>query len=210
MFPATKRGPMIEACQRRYASNPARGHCDTASQRLRSLNIHRTIVFATNYLPGKLKSQWLQFVICLSAAAALLTGCASPRAYVKAIQDPYYVLTPHSRLAVVIDENGSVQEKQLGTFLVARLRTQGFNVVSGSDSKFTLMYGIAENSSTTALWLNAYKTADLGGEQTKTIWRGYISVGADEFQKDPAGVVRTLLTYFGQEFRGSVLLVRNP
>jgi hypothetical protein len=156
------------------------------------------------------RQRWFRLAILLSAAAALLTGCASPRAYVKAIQDPYYVLTLQSRVAVVIDENGSVQEKQLGTFLVAQLRTHGFDIVPGPDSKFTLMYGTAENSSTTALWLNAYRTADLGGEQTKIIWRGYISAGANEFQKDPAGVVRTLLTYFGQEFRGSVPLVRNP
>lgn len=163
-----------------------------------------------NYLAGNLRSRWLRLVSLLFAAVALLTGCVTPTAKVEAIRDPYYVLTPQSRIAVLIDQDGSVQEKQLGNFLVGQLQTNGFNIVSGPDSEFTLVYGTTENSTTTAFWLNAYTTADFGGEKTKIVWKGYISAGAIDFRKDRDRVVRTLLSYFGQEFKGSVTLVRKP
>ena len=131
-------------------------------------------------------------------------------AYVKAFRDPFYILTPQSRIAVLIDEIEGVQEKQFGTLLVEQLQTDGFNIVPESNSEFTLIYGFEENSSGAAIWINAYRTADLGGDDSKIIWRGYLTVGAADFQKDQAAVVRTLLAHFGQEFMGAVPLARKP
>jgi hypothetical protein len=191
--------------------------------------------------------------IILLSAVGLLAGCATytytPMSYVSAIQDPKYNPTLQSRIAVLLDDNASIEDRQFGAFLVSQLLTNGFDVVAIPDSDFVLAYstkedasqatinlpystptttygnvggtGYSETSDSTTwiptsfsytikgIWLDAYATPDIRAGKMKTVWEGYISVGAYDFQRDPASVVRTLLLYFGRDFKGPIPLVQK-
>jgi hypothetical protein len=187
--------------------------------------------------------------IILLAAVGLLAGCATPSGYVSAIRDPNYNPTQQSRIAVLVNDKASIEDRQFGAFLVSQLRTNGFDVVAMPDADFILAYSTKEHTShgtinrpystptttygnvggigysetsysTTwrptsysytvkAIWLDAYATPDIRAGKMETVWEGYIGVEPGDFQRDPATVVRTILSYFGRDFKGEVPLIHK-
>jgi len=143
---------------------------------------------------------------------------AAPKVFVSATLDPGYTLTPQSRISVFIDEKASIEDRRLGALLLSQLRTNSFNVVS-AEADFVIVCSMEHPTVTSGgetfafqrLWVVAYSRADLQAGKTKTVWEGCVSVGPydRQFDRDPVSAIRTLLQYFGKDFKGDTPLIEQ-
>jgi hypothetical protein len=165
----------------------------------------------------------------------LLAGCATStptrttpaaeQVNVSATLDPSYTLTQQSRVSVFIDENASIEDRRLGAILISQLRTNAFNVVPSPEADFVItcqmeQWTISKGSfafNDTKLCLLAYAAADLRAGKTKSVWEGRVSphsatiLGyANVVQRHPVSAIRTLLPYFGTDFKGATPLILAP
>jgi hypothetical protein len=70
----------------------------------------------------------------LLVAAGLLTGCSTPMVNLKAVKDPASDLSRESRIAVLVNPEGSIDDKQFAGLLMQQMRVDGFNLVTAPQS----------------------------------------------------------------------------
>jgi hypothetical protein len=157
-------------------------------------------------------------LVCL----ALLSGCKSKpvtpvppakpiiTAYISAVLDPNYTITPQSRVSVNIPTNAPIETRRIAYLVTTELQTNGFKIVQRSEAQFILLCTYAEKTTQsggydfqyTAVFLNAYAATDSETERNRTIWEGRVVQFSDEFNKAPERYIRTLVQFLGKNFKG--------
>lgn len=94
----------------------------------------------------------------------------------------------------------------LAGLLIAQLQTNGFNLAT-KDPEFILLPGTASDKlERPYLCVNAYAAADVAAGKTNTAWEGSIQKSFINDVEDDR-YLRTLLHYFGRDFKGAAPLV---